>query len=402
MRWVGNPSLAGAGQGPGQLIDQILERRGLASGPEREAFLQPKLSNLSAPEEIPGMAAATALLQRHLHAKSPMVIYSDYDVDGITSASVFRLFVEALGGGPVRHFIPDRKKEGYGLTAKGLERCLEGGAKPKLLVVLDCGTNSKAEVEKAKAAGIDVLIVDHHQIGEVAPGDALVNPQLGSTHHHLCTAGLVFKLCHAYLKSHGGREQFDLKTVLDLVALATVADLKSYLRIESVAEDALLALIMARAKSMLEMWTDTPITATSQTAVDRAESVDILVKSLVFPRRPAQVTAVVDANGATVPAGDYTVDNRSGMVYAKYGIAFPSGPYTLTANVGLSLRGDYAALEPMLNEAILDLAADLYQRRTPGAASENAGGTTIQWDASRETVARVMKTLRQLKLGVAQ
>jgi len=186
------------------------------------------------------------------------------------------------------------------------------------------------------------------------------------------------------------------------MALATVADLKSYLRIESVAEDALLALIMARAKSMLEMWTDTPITATSQTAVDRAESVDILVKSLVFPRRPAQVTAVVDANGATVPAGDYTVDNRSGMVYAKYGIAFPSGPYTLTANVGLSLRGDYAALEPMLNEAILDLAADLYQRRTPGAASENAGGTTIQWDASRETVARVMKTLRQLKLGVAQ
>ena len=78
--------------------------------------------------------------------------YDYYDVDGITSASVFRLLVEALGAGPVRHFIPDRKKEGYGLTAKGLERCLEGGSKPKLLVVLDCGTNSKAEVEKAKAA----------------------------------------------------------------------------------------------------------------------------------------------------------------------------------------------------------------------------------------------------------
>jgi hypothetical protein len=186
------------------------------------------------------------------------------------------------------------------------------------------------------------------------------------------------------------------------MALATVADLKSYLRIESVAEDALLALIMARAKSMLEMWTDTPITATSQTSVDRAESLDILVTSLVFPRRPAQVTAIVDAEGVTVPATDYTTDLRSGMAYAKYGIAFPSGPYTLTANVGLTLRSDYAALEPMLNEAILDLAADLYQRRTPGAASENAGGTTIQWDVRRETVARVMKTIRQLKLGVAQ
>ncbi len=225
MRWVGNPSRPEAGQGPGQLIGQILGRRGLVSGPEREAFLQPKLSHLSPPEEIPGMTAATTLLQRHLQAKNSVVIYSDYDVDGITSASVFRLFLEALGSGPVRHFIPDRKKEGYGLTAKGLERCLEGGPKPKLLVVLDCGTNSKAEVEKAKAAGIDVLIVDHHQVGDVAPGDALVNPQLGSAHHHLCTAGLVFKLCHGYLKSHGGRDQFDLKTVLDLVALATVADL---------------------------------------------------------------------------------------------------------------------------------------------------------------------------------
>jgi hypothetical protein len=82
------------------------------------------------------------------------------------------------------------------------------------------------------------------------------------------------------------------------MALATVADLKSYLRIESAAEDALLALIMARAQSMLEMWTDTPITATSQTSVDRAESLDILVTSLVFPRRPAQVTAIDLATGA--------------------------------------------------------------------------------------------------------
>jgi single-stranded-DNA-specific exonuclease len=225
MRWVGNPSRAETGQGSAQIIEQILGRRGLAAGPAREAFLQPKLAHLSPPEEIPGMGQATALLQRHLQDKSTVLIYSDYDVDGITSASVFRLFLEAMGAGPIRHFIPDRKKEGYGLTAKGLDRCLEGGPLPKLLVVLDCGTNSRAEVEKAKAAGIDVLIVDHHQLGEVAAGDALVNPQLGSSHHHLCTAGLVFKLCHAYLKAHGGRDQFDLRTVLDLVALATVADL---------------------------------------------------------------------------------------------------------------------------------------------------------------------------------
>ena len=225
MRWTGNPNRAAPGQDPGQLIDLILNRRGLVTPTEREEFLSPKLARLSPPEQIPGMAAAVALLEGHLKARSPMVIYSDYDVDGITSASVLRLFLEALGAGEIRHFIPDRKKEGYGLTAKGLERCLDSGAKPRLLIVLDCGTNSRTEVERAKSAGIDVLIVDHHQIGDTAPSDALVNPQLGKEDHHLCTAGLVFKLCHAFLKSTGKRDQFDLRTVLDLVALATVADL---------------------------------------------------------------------------------------------------------------------------------------------------------------------------------
>ena len=171
------------------------------------------------------MAKAVTLLERHLKTRSPMAIYSDYDVDGITSASVLRLFLEAMGAGEIRHFIPDRKKEGYGLTTKGLERCLETVGKPKLLLVLDCGTNSRAEVEKAKSAGIDVLIVDHHQVGEVSRSDAMVNPQLGTEGHHLCTAGLVFKLCHAFLKASGRREEFDLRAVLDLVALATVADL---------------------------------------------------------------------------------------------------------------------------------------------------------------------------------
>ena len=225
MRWIGNPNRAEAGQGPGQLIEMILHRRGLVNANERELFLSPKLARLSPPEQIPGMKVAVELLERHLQAKNSMVIYSDYDVDGITSASVLRLFLEAMGASTVRHFIPDRKKEGYGLTSKGLERCLEAGTKPDLLIVLDCGTNSRVEVEKAKSAGMDVLIVDHHQIGDTAPSDALVNPQLGKEDHHLCTAGLVFKLCHAYLKATGKKDQFDLRTVLDLVALATVADL---------------------------------------------------------------------------------------------------------------------------------------------------------------------------------
>ena len=186
------------------------------------------------------------------------------------------------------------------------------------------------------------------------------------------------------------------------MALPTVSDLKSYLRIESTAEDTLLAALMLRAKAMLEQWIDVPITAEAQTSVDRAEALAMPVTSLVFPRRPFTVTSVVDSDSVTVPIADYYVDGKSGIIYGKTGITFPYGPYTISATCGLTLRSDYARLEPLLAEVIIDLAADLYQRRTPGASSETAAGTTVQWDASRETVARIMKTLRLLRLGVAQ
>jgi hypothetical protein len=182
------------------------------------------------------------------------------------------------------------------------------------------------------------------------------------------------------------------------MALPTAADLKTYLRIETTAEDALLAALMLRAKSMLETWIDTPILTELQTAIDRADG-DI-VTSLVFPRRPASVTLVVDSKGVTVPSANYWTSVSSAMIYANDGISFPYGPYTITAQVGLALRGDYGRLEPLLAECILDLAADLYQRRTPGAASETAAGTTVNWDAGRETVARIMKSIRSLRLGV--
>lgn len=185
------------------------------------------------------------------------------------------------------------------------------------------------------------------------------------------------------------------------MALPTVNDLKAYLRIESSAENALLTALMARAQAMIETWIDCPITAETQTAVDRAHSLDSDVISLVFPRRPCTITGIVDTDGVTVEASTYWADSTSGVIYANEGVSFPYGPYTITASVGLSLRQDYARIEPVIAEVILDVAADLYQRRTPGAASESAAGTNISWDASRETVARIMKTLRALKLGIA-
>jgi hypothetical protein len=184
------------------------------------------------------------------------------------------------------------------------------------------------------------------------------------------------------------------------VALPTANDLKTYLRIETNAEDTLLTALMARAKAMLEAWIDVPITAEVQTAVDRATTESMPIKSLVFPRRPIGNVTVTDKNGSTVGAMDYSVDSIAGMIYAKEGITFPYGPYTITASCGLSLMPNYARWEPVISECIIDIAADLYQRRTPGASSESSAGTAITWDTSRETVARIMKTLRTLKLPV--
>lgn len=184
------------------------------------------------------------------------------------------------------------------------------------------------------------------------------------------------------------------------MALPTVQDLKDYLRIEFNTENALCGLLLARATAMLELWMDVPITARTTTATDRTTG-ENAATALVFPGRPIGSVVITDAEGATVDAADYTVDAGAGMVYGKGGYAFVNGPYTITASYGLSLRSDYASLEPLLSAMILDVAADLYQRRTPGASSETGAGTSISWDVSRETVARVMKSLRGLRLAVA-
>jgi hypothetical protein len=187
------------------------------------------------------------------------------------------------------------------------------------------------------------------------------------------------------------------------MALPTVSDLKSYLRIETTAEDTLLTALIARAKAQMEVWTDVPVTAVNTTAVDRADTIDPQpCLSLIFPKRPIGTTAtIVDSEGTTVPATDYTINQSSGVIYANAGYSFPYGPYTITTSCGLSLRGDYAQIEPVLSQCIIDLAADLYQKRTPNASTETAAGTSISWDVSRDTAARVLKVLRTFKLAVA-
>ena len=204
-------------------LASVLARNGFADAEAAETFLHPKLRNLSDPFLLPNMAAAAGRVHEALKRGQRIVLYGDYDVDGVASLTLLKRILHALGG-RVECFLPHRVDEGYGLSTAGVERSFEEQA-PELLIAVDCGTNSAAEVAAIRRRGADVIILDHHEPSKVRPDcTALVNPKLGSDFHYLCSAGVVFKLAHALLKQ-APDTNLDLKDYLDLVALATVADL---------------------------------------------------------------------------------------------------------------------------------------------------------------------------------
>jgi single-stranded-DNA-specific exonuclease len=204
-------------------LAELLLKRGVADGISAEAYLKPRLRSLSAPEQLPEMEAAVARILAAMDRREKVVLYGDYDVDGITSLAILARFFKACGI-TVPCFLPLRAEEGYGLSEAGVERCLEMHA-PQLLLAVDCGTTSVREIAALRWRGVDVIVLDHHEPGVERPDCvALVNPKCGAGFHYLCSAGVVFKLAHAILKTRPV-EGLDLKEYLDLVALATVADI---------------------------------------------------------------------------------------------------------------------------------------------------------------------------------
>ena len=153
-----------------------------------------------------------------------IVLFGDYDVDGVTSLALLAETLSAYGVAPDL-FLPLRMEEGYGLSRESVERCVEQ-FHPQLLIALDCGTSSTAEIVDLQKRDVDVIVLDHHEPkSELPECVAIVNPKIDSTSpfHYLCSVGIVFKLCHALLKTRP--IDFDLKSKLDLVALGTVADI---------------------------------------------------------------------------------------------------------------------------------------------------------------------------------
>ncbi len=206
-------------------IARLLMRKGFASPEEVETFLRPRLSSLSDPFLLPNMQAAVERTFVALDRHERIVLFGDYDVDGVTSLALFAETLRAYGADP-ELFLPLRIEEGYGLSPESLERCL-GEHRPQLLIAVDCGTSSVAEIADLKRRGVDVIVLDHHEPKSALPNCvAIVNPKIDteSRFHYLCSVAIVFKLCHALLKTRQ-LDGFDLKSKLDLVALGTVADI---------------------------------------------------------------------------------------------------------------------------------------------------------------------------------
>jgi len=234
-RWrAGDADASDVGYQPDDLVDQLLMARGVG----RDDLARHRAPTLRAfmpdPSVFQDMDKAAARIADAVEAREAVTVFGDYDVDGATSAALLIRLLRQLGL-EAQAYIPDRLMEGYGPSGEALVRIAEGGA--TLIVTVDCGAQAFEALAQAKAAGVDVIVVDHHKCASRLPeGFAIVNPnrldesEEGATHGHLAAVGMAFLLGAALLRTlrkrgwFGDREEPKLIELLDLVALGTVAD----------------------------------------------------------------------------------------------------------------------------------------------------------------------------------
>jgi single-stranded-DNA-specific exonuclease len=216
------------------LVDELLLGRGVARD-DLARHRDPKLRDfLPDPSCFRDMDKGAARLADALDAGETIAIFGDYDVDGATSAALLTLLLRQLGAEPIV-YIPDRLMEGYGPSGKALVELKTRGA--SVAVCVDCGAQAFDALEEARTAGLDVIVVDHHQCATTLPATfALINPNRldesdeGAAHGHLAAVGMAFLLGVALVRELRGRAFFgdrpepQLLDLLDLVALGTVAD----------------------------------------------------------------------------------------------------------------------------------------------------------------------------------
>ena len=210
-------------------LQQLLYNRGVTTAATAKTFLEPSYDNhLHDPFLLPDIEVAVSRLRQAIDQQETIVIFSDYDCDGIPGAVVLHDCLQAIGHQNFVNVIPHRHYDGFGLSEANVAELVTQHA-PQLIITIDCGTSNVAAVAAATAAGVDMIITDHHEPGESLPAAlAVVNPKVGDTYPfpHLCGAAVVYKLCQALLQ----RGSYNVpvgteKWWLDMVGIATVADM---------------------------------------------------------------------------------------------------------------------------------------------------------------------------------
>ncbi|MBI1757277.1 MAG: single-stranded-DNA-specific exonuclease RecJ [Fimbriimonas ginsengisoli] len=207
------------------LLAAVLVRRGLREPAEADDFLNPSLDDLSPPDLLPDYAAAREALLGARERNELVFVHGDYDVDGVTSATIFARFLGKVGF-QVKAHVPHRLREGYGIHLSAVQDASDSGA--KLFLTCDCGGSAHEQVERANELGLRVVVTDHHEVGETLPAaEAVVNPHRRDSAYpfaELSGAGVAFRLCEGLARELGHDVSQFRRAYLDLAALGTIAD----------------------------------------------------------------------------------------------------------------------------------------------------------------------------------
>jgi len=206
-------------------LAQVMLNRGVRSIEGARAYLKPQWSDLRDPFLLPGVEEASERIISALKVGERMMIFGDYDVDGLTATALLSYVLKARGG-DVTTYIPNRLIEGYGLSLEGVKAAQERGV--SLLITVDCGITASQEVRAAKELGVEVIVTDHHYPQEeFPPALVVIDPKAGKVPYiggELAGVGVAFKLAQGIYRKLG-RDDKPLQEHLDLVALGTVADM---------------------------------------------------------------------------------------------------------------------------------------------------------------------------------
>jgi single-stranded-DNA-specific exonuclease len=270
----------------GNIVDSILERRGIC-GEEKRIFLNPSLmEQMPDPNVLKGMAKAVQIVADFIKTKKKIAIFGDYDVDGITSAAILIKFLKELGADVIWH-LPDRESEGYGLNSASVNDFAKEGA--GLLITVDCGTGAAAEVAAAKKLGMKVVVTDHHDAVENLPdADAFINPKQAGDESglsYLAGVGVAFMFLVA-LNRALGHPVSDMMGFLDLVALGTICDTMPLLGLNRA--------IVKTGLKVLERRGNVGLSALMESA--RVKKADVYAAGFMLGPRLNAAGRIIDAN----------------------------------------------------------------------------------------------------------